>query len=143
MADQAPPTIEYQRGPTDAGPGEATPLPYGGATQVNEQVTAPPVEDFTPTEADIAAAIPPPPEGGAAPEETFRPGMGTTGLDPEDEKFLFGQTEYPDQVPTPLRMIDPQEAAAWLPALRAEATRPDAPAQLKAIFKALTLGPGA
>lgn len=141
--------IEYQRGPTDAGPGASSPLPQGGAAQLNEAVAQTPApasppeipnpEDILPSEQDLAGIA------GAQPQQEppFSPGMGTTGLNPDDEKWLFAATEHPDQAPVPMRMIDPKDAAAWLPALRAEASRPDAPPQLKAIFKAMVLGPGA
>jgi hypothetical protein len=71
----------------------------------------------------------------------FVPGSGASGLDPEDERYLFGPTDHPDQAPTTMRFIDPKDLHGWLPDLSFEASRPDASPQLKAIFKAIVLGP--
>jgi hypothetical protein len=149
MSDQAPP--EIQQGDTGAGPGGPQALPYGEATALNTDLSQ--AQDAVPTEAvpteqptpEGQAAEQPPGEAGSVgappPEENFAPGMGTTGLSPDDEKYLFSPTERPNEAPQTMRMIPPQDIQEWLPDISAEAARPDAPPQLKAIFKAAVLGP--
>jgi hypothetical protein len=136
----------YERGAVQ-GPGGADQLPYGAAEQLNQAAAATPPPEPAPTAEAAPEATPqevPAPEQtlpAEAPPEPFAPGAGSTGLSPDEEKYLFSPTERPNEVPTTMRMIDPKDIADWMPDLAAEAARPDAEPQLKAIFKAAVLGP--
>lgn len=99
MADQ------FVQGDTATGPGEAPPLPEGAAAQLNAANAAAQTPAASEPQTPTAPPTAPTDQASPAAEDTAGPVAleppytpnGSTGLDPEAEKYLFSPTEYPSE----------------------------------------------
>lgn len=131
FANAAPggPTPEFQ-----AGQGTPQALPYGQATQMNQQAQA--AQSASPPAVDTAA--PPPSETAGQPAAGASPQPGEPPWTPQNEmqQFILGPTQEPHKQLAPVYTQPPRPGyEPWVEALAAEASDPNASEDLKDKFR--------